>query len=129
MANTQTLKQKFLDILFEEDDEDIEEAKEKIARDVPRVKASDLLYGKKENKPLIIKEEPKVSKEVKKEVNSFKENNNDTFINYNKELNKNKVNEVRNNSVDEIYISQPALSLITSSFFVIFLSSGSLAVS
>lgn len=111
---TQTLKQRFLDILFEDDEDDAainEEPKEKVVREVPRVKASDLLYGKKENKPLIIKEEKKIEPKVE-QVAPKEKVNKETFINYAEDIKENTKHEVRSQSVDEIYISQPALSPI-----------------
>lgn len=114
MANTQTLKQRFLDILFEDDDEEIiEEPKEKVVREAPRIKASDLLYGKKENSPLIIKDEPKkeVVKPKVEKTEKVENKVNNTFINYGEKTVENKPKEVKE-KVEEMYISQPALSPI-----------------
>lgn len=107
MANTQTIKQKFLDILFEddEDDEAYEPVKPKVKREVPRVKASDLLYKKEEKKLVDVKNETPVKEEVKQE----KENN--TFINYGQQDNNAYKVETKQEKVEE-YTYTPALSPI-----------------
>lgn len=107
MANTQTIKQKFLDILFEDDDDDeaYEPVKPKVKREVPRVKASDLLYKKEEKKLVDVKNETPVKEEVKQE----KENN--TFINYGQQDNNAYKVETKQEKVEE-YTYTPALSPI-----------------
>ena len=95
MANSQTIKQRFLDILFEDEDEE-EEIVKKVqnVKETPRVKASDILYAKKEEKE-IKEEKPKSSESA--------------FINYSEK----KVNEEKKiDKPDEIYVAQPALSPI-----------------
>ncbi len=113
MANTQTIKQRFLDILFEDEDDDdlvVEKPKPR-AKDPNRVKASDLLYGKKkeEKREEPIVETKKTVEEKPVVVSSNKQSN--TFINYEKTSEKVKVKK-EEPVYDEVYVAQPALSPI-----------------
>ena len=101
MASSQTIKQRFLDILFE--DEDDEEEVRKPSSKETRVKASDLLYGKKEVNEVTEKKEEKIEKPiVKKESES-------AFINYDQKASKEEKKDIK---LEEIYVAQPALSPI-----------------
>ena len=101
MASSQTIKQRFLDILFE--DEDDEEEVRKPSNKETRVKASDLLYGKKETNEVNEKKEEKIEKPiVKKESES-------AFINYDQKASKEEKKDIK---LEEIYVAQPALSPI-----------------
>lgn len=109
--NTQTIKQRFLDILFEDDDE----VEQPVRKPKPKVndnkyKASDILYGKKEEP----KVEP-VKKEVKQDTKVNVSNSNSAFIDYdNVGAKKEESVETRetNPVYDENYVAQPALSPI-----------------
>ncbi len=110
--NTQTIKQRFLDILFEDDEIEEPVRKPKAKPNDNKYKASDILYGKKE--------EPKKVEVVKKPVEQVKVetkpvNSNSAFINYDETKDvKNEEKEVRetNPVYDENYVAQPALSPI-----------------
>ena len=95
MANSQTIKQRFLDILFEnEDDEEENINKVSNVKETPRVKASDILYTKKEEKD-IKEDKPKKSESA--------------FINYDDKFIK---EEKKTEKIEEVYVAQPALSPI-----------------
>lgn len=110
--NTQTIKQRFLDILFEDDEVEEPVRKPKPKANDNKYKASDILYGKKE--------EPKKVEVVKKEVKAEPAviekptNSNSAFINYDdaKAIKEEKVERETNPVYDENYVAQPALSPI-----------------
>ena len=108
--NTQTIKQRFLDILFEDDEAEQPVRKSKPKANDNKYKASDILYGKKE--------EPKVQPtkvEVKQEPKASVSSSNSAFINYDETAVKKEATvETRetNPVYDENYVAQPALSPI-----------------
>ena len=113
MASSQTLKQKFIDLLFE-DEYDVSNPEVKNRRPESRMKASDILY----KKPEVKKEETVVKvEEVKRVVEEPKTNN--TFINYEQKEERNDFidviktpvyDEVKREEPEEKYVAQPFLS-------------------
>ena len=113
MASSQTLKQKFIDLLFE-DEYDVSNPEVKNRRPESRMKASDILY----KKPEVKKEETVVKvEEVKRVVEEPKTNN--TFINYEQKEERNDFidviktpvyDDVKREEPEEKYVAQPFLS-------------------
>ena len=113
MASSQTLKQKFIDLLFE-DEYDVSNPEVKNRSPESRMKASDILY----KKPEVKKEETVVKvEEVKRVVEEPKTNN--TFINYEQKEERNDFidviktpvyDEVKREEPEEKYVAQPFLS-------------------
>ncbi len=116
MASSQTLKQRFIDLLFE-DEYDVSNPEVQNKKPDSRLKASDILYKKPEAKKEQIDSNPiKVEAPVKEKVVEKVAPNN-TFINYQesekKKLDSNPVKvEVTTNEEDEKYVAQPFLSPI-----------------
>lgn len=119
MASSQTLKQKFIDLLFE-DEYDVSNPEVKNRRPESRMKASDILYKKPEAKkeePVVKAEEVKREEPVKRVVQEPKVNN--TFINYEQKEERNDFIDVIKTPVyddakreepEEKYVAQPFLS-------------------
>lgn len=110
MANTTTIKQKFLDILFEGDpSSDSKPKAEEKKTEERRLKASELLYGKK-SAPIIA---PK--REEKAVVSSADTQSNvstSAFINYNQDKNIEIPKLQEEEKPEEIYVRKPNLSPI-----------------
>ena len=119
MASSQTLKQKFIDLLFE-DEYDVSNPEVKNRRPESRMKASDILYKKpevKKEEPVVKVEEVKREEPVKRVVQEPKVNN--TFINYEQKEERNDFIDVIKTPVyddakreepEEKYVAQPFLS-------------------
>lgn len=119
MASSQTLKQKFIDLLFE-DEYDFSNPEVKNRRPESRMKASDILYKKPEAKkeePVVKAEEVKREEPVKRVVQESKVNN--TFINYEQKEERNDFidviktpvyDDVKREEPEEKYVAQPFLS-------------------
>lgn len=119
MASSQTLKQKFIDLLFE-DEYDVSNPEVKNRRPEIRMKASDILYKKpevKKEEPVVKAEEVKREEPVKRVVQESKVNN--TFINYEQKEERNDFIDVIKTPVyddakreepEEKYVAQPFLS-------------------
>ena len=119
MASSQTLKQKFIDLLFE-DEYDVSNTEVKNRRPESRMKASDILYKKPEAKkeePVVKAEEVKREEPVKRVVQESKVNN--TFINYEQKEERNDFidviktpvyDDVKREEPEEKYVAQPFLS-------------------
>ena len=119
MASSQTLKQKFIDLLFE-DEYDVSNPKVKNRRPESRMKASDILYKKpevKKEEPVVKAEEVKREEPVKRVVQESKVNN--TFINYEQKEERNDFidviktpvyDDVKREEPEEKYVTQPFLS-------------------
>ena len=119
MASSQTLKQKFIDLLFE-DEYDGSNPEVKNRRPESRMKASDILYKKpevKKEEPVVKAEEVKREEPVKRLVQEPKVNN--TFINYEQKEERNDFidviktpvyDDVKREEPDEKYVAQPFLS-------------------
>lgn len=110
MASSQTLKQKFIDLLFE-DEYDVSNPEVKNKKPETRMKASDILY----KKPDAVKEE--VKKDDNVAVQKPKVNN--TFINYEHKEEPKDISDVIKTPVyetkeetEEKYVAQPFLSPI-----------------
>lgn len=105
MGSSQTLKQKFIDLLFE-DEYDISNNEKKNKKNEKRMKASDLLYKKNE-----VKDEDLVDKKVEKEPRV-----NNAFIDYEQKEIKRPIKETSDSlvkeQVEETYVAQPFLSPI-----------------
>ncbi len=111
MASSQTLKQRFIDLLFE-DEYDVSNPEVQKKTD-NRLKASDILYKKPEVKKEISDSNPQ------KEDTSIKENitsSNNTFINYQESEIKKEVSILEKvetkKEEEEKYVAQPFLSPI-----------------
>ncbi len=118
MASSQTLKQRFIDLLFE-DEYDVSNTEVQNKSVDTRIKASDILYKKpevkKEETKITVEKKPQV--EVKKPVEE-KVTSNSTFINYQEttkkkeEVKEPKQQESTKALDDEKYVAQPFLSPI-----------------
>ena len=113
MASSQTLKQRFIDLLFE-DEYDVSNPEVQNKKPDSRLKASDILYKKPETKKEELASNPvKVEAPVKEKVIP-----NNTFINYQESkkstetVNVAKKVETTINEEDEKYVAQPFLSPI-----------------
>ncbi len=118
MASSQTLKQRFIDLLFE-DEYDVSNTEVQNKSTDTRIKASDILY----KKPEVKKEETKITVEKKPQVEVEKPvekkiASNSAFINYQETTKKKEeVKEVKQQESaktldDEKYVAQPFLSPI-----------------
>ncbi len=118
MASSQTLKQRFIDLLFE-DEYDVSNTEVQNKSTDTRIKASDILY----KKPEVKKEETKITVEKKPQVKvekpvEEKVTSNSTFINYQEttkkkeEVKEPKQQESTKALDDEKYVAQPFLSPI-----------------
>ncbi len=118
MASSQTLKQRFIDLLFE-DEYDVSNTEVQNKSADTRIKASDILY----KKPEVKKEETKITVEKKPQVKvekpvEEKVTSNSTFINYQEttkkkeEVKEPKQQESTKALDDEKYVAQPFLSPI-----------------
>lgn len=117
MASSQTLKQKFIDLLFE-DEYDVSNPEVKNRKPESRMKASDILYKKPEaqKEETVVKVEEVKREEPVKRVVEPKVNN--TFINYQQKEEHNDFIDVIKTPVyeevreepEEKYVAQPFLS-------------------
>ncbi len=111
MASSQTLKQRFIDLLFE-DEYDVSNPEVQNKKSDNRLKASDILYKKPETK----KED--LGLNHTKDETSIKDktiSSNNTFINYQESENKKEVSDqekVETKNEEEKYVAQPFLSPI-----------------
>ena len=111
MASSQTLKQRFIDLLFE-DEYDVSNPEVQNKKSDNRLKASDILYKKPETK----KED--LGLNHTKDETPIKDktiSSNNTFINYQESENKKEVSDqekVETKNEEEKYVAQPFLSPI-----------------
>ena len=112
MANSQTLKQRFIDLLFE-DEYDVSNPEVQNKKSDNRLKASDILYKKPEARKENLGSNPaKAETPIKEKTIS----SNNTFIDYQEDENKKELSNQKNveNKIeeDEKYVAQPFLSPI-----------------